>query len=284
MTFRYISNNGDAIEFGVASPYFADPDALLGYEFDFERSGTTISGIVIGGAERSLHITINADTEEEGADLLDKMARAFEYDVRLGVPGVIEIDGYTANAFVMAFEPFTDDSFGLYSVEIDASVVFIAAEWTRTTTHSFYKRSSSAQSAGVGYPHDYPHDYGCSVQHGIVSNPAPTPSDICITMYGPAVHPYVIIGGNRYEVDVTVEDGGLLIIDGATKTDRSIVLRSQTGVETNAFSFRRGVQKPGSGSFVFEQINPGLSIVEWSGTFGFDVEMFERRAMRRCSP
>ena len=85
------------------------------------------------------------------------------------------------------------------------------------------------------------------------------------------MNPYVIIGDNRYQVDATVPDRGLLVIDGRNRT---IVSYDEYGRSESAFS--RGVRSDGAN--VFANVPAGSSPVSWGGGFGFDVTLVEERS------
>lgn len=124
----------------------------------------------------------------------------------------------------------------------------------------------------LDYPHDYSYDYQKTSYTGDITPSVLTPSDVHLVIYGPAVNPYVIVGGNRYQVNVTVPSGGYVVVDGRDKT---IMLTLADGTVQNVFS--SGVRGGGSGggTYVFEKVPAGTSEVTYDGSFGFDLGWYE---------
>ena len=149
--------------------------------------------------------------------------------------------------------------------------------WTRSIVYQFF--AVSEQGTALDYPHDYPFDYGGQGQAGFVSSDTPYPCDFVLRVYGPATNPYVVIGGNRYEVDVTVPAGGLLVVDSEAPT---VELIQPGGAHSNVFDDTPDLGAD-DGAYIFAPIQPGDQQVSWDGTFGFDLVISERRDERTWS-
>ena len=124
----------------------------------------------------------------------------------------------------------------------------------------------------LDYPHDYQYDYQKTSYTESVTPSVLTPSDVHLVIYGPAVNPYVIVGGNRYQVNVTVPSGGYVIVDGRDKT---INLTLADGTVQNVFSSGVRGGGAGDGTYIFEKIPAGTSEVTYDGSFGFDLGWYE---------
>lgn len=148
----------------------------------------------------------------------------------------------------------------------DGDTVRIIAEVQPTITAEWQV------TPGLDYPHGYPHDYSESATSPDVESSVLTPSDVRIVVYGPAVNPYVIVGGNTYQVNVTVPSGGYLTIDGRDKT---IVLTLADGTTRNEFAAGVRGSGLGGGSYIFEPLQPGIQDVTWDGSFGLDFGWYE---------
>ena len=92
-----------------------------------------------------------------------------------------------------------------------------------------------------------------------------------IAFAGPCVQPYVIIGGNRYQVRSTVEAGQLLLVRGYGGKD--IAIRHSDGTERSAFA--QGVREPGAN--IFAEVPVGDSVASWSGSYNVSVTLYEER-------
>ena len=153
------------------------------------------------------------------------------------------------------------------TVPLDAQISVTAAV-TPTITAEW----QISRDAYLDYPHNYPHDYQKTSSTADVTPSVLTPSDVYLAVFGPAVNPYVIVGGNRYQVNVTVPAGGYLIVDGRDKT---IQLTLADGTVQNVFSSGVRGGGAGGGSYIFERVPAGTSEVTYDGSFGFDLGWYE---------
>ena len=148
------------------------------------------------------------------------------------------------------------------------AVVSITAEVTPTITAEW----QTSPDIYLDYPHDYPHDYMRTSYAESITPSVLTPSNVHFVIFGPAVNPYVIVGDNTYQVNVTVPAGGYLTVDGRDKT---IVLTLADGTIQNVFSAGVRGSGQGGGNYVFEPVAPGEQSVSWDGSFGFDFGWYE---------
>ncbi len=125
---------------------------------------------------------------------------------------------------------------------------------------------------GVGYPYDYPYDYVRSLVSNNIVCESTGSSDFRLLIYGEAVNPSVSIGGHVYAINGTVGKGETLLIDSLNK---SITLTTASGNKVNWFD------KRGRSHYIFEPIPSGKSPVYWSGEFGFDLTVIEKRSEPR---
>jgi hypothetical protein len=123
--------------------------------------------------------------------------------------------------------------------------------------------------SGAGYPYDYPYDYALPLFSGDIVCDSIGSSGFRLLIYGEAVNPSVIIGGHIYAINGTVGKGETLLIDSQKKT---ITLTTATGSNINWFD------KRGRNNYIFEPIPTGVNGVRWSGDFGFDLTVIEKRS------
>lgn len=164
------------------------------------------------------------------------------------------------------------------AVTYDGVFTCYGNRWCRSSTIEFYPTGAHG-TTGLDYPHDYPFDFMAPAS-GIktITVDSYGPCDFMMVVYGPCENPSVNIGGNVHKVNVTVPSGALLFIDSTEKRQpgAEIFMRASDGTITNCFSSREKGQ-PGSGTYIFEQIQPGTQVVTWAGTFSFDLEIIESR-------
>lgn len=130
----------------------------------------------------------------------------------------------------------------------------------------------TSPSVWLDYPHDYEYDFLARSAAASVETSVLTDCDVRLVIYGQCDNPYVVIGGNRYQVNCGVPAGAYLTIDGREKT---IILTLEDGTTVNVFGDGVRGSGLGSGEYVFEPIQPGAQNVEWDGSFGFDLGWYE---------
>lgn len=127
----------------------------------------------------------------------------------------------------------------------------------------------SGGETGASYPHDYPFNYGSSTTAKVIVNPGFVASNFRLAVDGPCINPAVTIGGNLYQVNVTVASGEYLKIDSSAKT---VTLYGSSGTQTNVFNSRNRE------AYIFEKIPAGTNAVVWSGDFNFEITLLEERS------
>ena len=125
---------------------------------------------------------------------------------------------------------------------------------------------------GADHPFDYAYDYAVTVNGRTIQCDSAGKNEFRILIYGPAINPYITIGGHKYAINGTISEGETLLIDSITKT---ITLTTATGSKVNWFD------KRSRDSYIFNPIPAGNSAVLWSGNFGFDLTVIEKRSEPR---
>ena len=122
---------------------------------------------------------------------------------------------------------------------------------------------------GADYPYDYSYDYAVSINGRIINCDSVGKSEFRLLIYGSAVNPSITIGGNRYAINGSIAEGETLLIDSSQRT---ITLTTATGNKVNWYD------KRDRESYIFEPIPPGNNSVLWSGEFGFELTVIEKRS------
>lgn len=123
-----------------------------------------------------------------------------------------------------------------------------------------------------GYPFDYSYDYAVAVNGRIINCDSVGNNEFRLLIYGQAVNPSISIGGHTYAINGEIDAGETLLIDSISKT---ITLTTKTGSNINWYDKRN------RDSYIFEPIKPGNNSVLWSGAFGFDLTVIEKRSEPR---
>ena len=125
---------------------------------------------------------------------------------------------------------------------------------------------------GADHPYDYAYDYAVFINGRTIKCDSVEKNEFRILIYGEAINPSITIGGHKYAINGTIAEGETLLIDSITKT---ITLTTETGSKINWFA------KRDTDNYIFEPIPPGNHAVLWSGAFGFDLTVIEKRSEPR---
>ena len=144
--------------------------------------------------------------------------------------------------------------------------------WSKAVRHSL-PAPTMLSDGWLDLPCDAPYDVKQGSMARILTVRTARPCEWRWIVYGPAANPYVIIDGNRHEVDVTVPAGSRLELD---TRDRTVFLIGQTGARTNVFDARlRG--NDGSGHYAFKPIPNGFLTVSSDDSVSFDIVVYDER-------
>lgn len=265
---RYETASGGSWRFAGGSSLYS-----IG-AFGWER---TADGRAVRSEAREIkgQLAFAAGTSREEADRLLALACA---DMDAGTPGALSVGGWRMRCYLIKIEPSVlTGSNALFDVTLHAP----DPVWERETVTQLLPGSGTEVSAEtLDYPHGHPHDYGAGTSAGAVLRvPGPLPCGLHVRFYGYAVSPYVKVGGNTYQVNVTVPDGAYLEVDPARKASMagdSVRLVGRYGDVQNVFSKRlRGAE--GSGTYIFQPVEPGEQTVTWPQDIGVDLGIVERR-------
>nr|DAI14816.1 MAG TPA: tail protein [Caudoviricetes sp.] len=206
--------------------------------------------------------------------MLDLLRRLADADMASGEPGTLIADGeWEAGAWIAKSEP---QSITPTMVETQLTIVLADGMWRRGATEHHDPRTDKA-GGDLDHPYDYPHDYAGMSILDTVTNTTGMPQPVKLTIFGPCINPYIIIGTNRYEVDATIPAGSRLEVDAASDS-RTVTMISDTGLRTNLFGKAvRGAGR-GSGTYIFEPLPHGTSTISWAGGFEFDLTAIEERS------
>ena len=244
---------------------------LFSHEWDYESEGQRVWGLRLDARRLTLPIGMLDGTLAERTELF----QTFEADARSGVCGRLEFHGYVLECLPVAASL---DAWWFADGIEERTVTLVAPRplWARDESHSFMPtpEDQGTASAGLDYPHDYAHDWGRTTEmERVITVGTAGESEFRLIVYGPATDPYVIIAGNRYEVDVSVPSGSRLELDTRDRTIRRI---GSSGDVTNCYAARvRG--RRGGGSYAFQPLPGGRHVITCNGTFGFDIIIHDER-------
>ena len=276
--FEYRSSSGATFALaGDDSPYWADPDDLRSWEFDYEVANLRVTRFTRDLREVELHISCMAEPGD-GRALMEALDRALERDTKTGEPGTLELDGYVMPVFCVGNVLDGDGSFADTEMERTVRFVYAQPEWVREDAFR-YEKASEDYDAALAFPFDFAADMQAARLRDMADNDTGAPADIRLDIDGPCTNPAVTVAGNIYEVDVTVPAGATLTIDGRDRTKIPLVLAD--GSVHNVFANRRRGAR-GSGAYCFERVPEGALSVEWDNSFSFTLTVYDARGCPPC--
>ncbi len=263
----YISGTGAAeVCLDCRSALAGTAEGIRGREWGYSIGYRSIAAATRAARECSLSVTF--------LDLAvaDELRRLADRDVAMATPGTLAIDGWSQRAYITAAEP---SSISRAHMAAKLTVVLLDGVWRKGHTVAFEQlTATSGDGEFLDLPYDLPYDLGVPSTRRYVDVGEWGAAPLRFVVYGPCVNPAVRIDGNWYRVDVTVPDGGYLVVDPLA-TPRSVTLVAADGSTADAFAKARRGNGSGSGEYIFQPASPGVHEVEWDRSYGFDLTWYE---------
>ena len=203
-------------------------------------------------------------------EAMDALREAADADVINRTPGTFVAQGeWRQRGFILESRP-KNIHFGRLSASL--TLALLDGAWWRVKSISLMPGSGTQSASGLDYSYDYDHDYSQPETGGKVNTGSLVPCKPKLVFYGPVTNPYVIIAGNRYEVEATVAAGARVEVDGKEKT---VKLIAEDGTVVDKFADAHRGSGEGGGEYIFETIPPGDNDITWDDSFGVDVGWYE---------
>lgn len=266
-SLRYVSGTGSlAVEMDGPSTFSGTAAGIRGREWAYSIGYRSLAGVSRPARECSLSVAF-ADGREA-----DCMRRLADRDMLNGTPGRLVAEGWEQRCYIVKSD--VGAVFGGFH-SADLTVVLLDGVWRKGHTVAFEQlTATSGDGEFLDLPYDLPYDLGVPSTRRYVDVGEWGAAPLRFVVYGPCVNPAVRIDGNWYRVDVTVPDGGYLVVDPLA-TPRSVTLVAADGSTTDVFAKARRGNGLGSGEYVFQPASPGVHEVEWDRSFGFDLTWYE---------
>lgn len=215
---------------------------------------------------------VSLDIMAVDRDDLAELSRVLDRDAMAGAPGLLVVDGeWEARAVATDQDASTVTP---WLVEASVSFVLVDGAWRREA-RSEYMPATGSEGSDLDLPHDLPCDLLPPQPAVRVIVGGTSPAHFKLVVYGHATNPYIIIGGNRYQVDATVPSGGYMVVDSLAGT---VEITDADGGVSNAFGAARRGTGSGGGEYIFERLRPGENAVSWDNSFGFALTVYEEEA------
>lgn len=268
---RYTSASGKTMELDGPVVYVGTAAGLRSRAWQYELGFRELYSARRGAREVELEIAAPYAQA-------DAFRRLTEADMAAQMPGTFAVGEWRQAAYIAASEP---QIIGGGDVLSTLAVLLMEGYWWRLEEIDFHIPSGGGLGGHLDYPYDLPTDFGKMPDRDSVESSTLTPSNIRLTIYGPAVNPYVIIGANRYQVDVTVPSGSRLVVDGKAATIETV---SSSGIVADRFADGVRGTGLGGGAYIFEPLQPGPQTVSWDGSFEFTLGWYEEEGSPPWKP
>ena len=271
MTLYYEGSDGSRIDLMGDGIYAQDPENLTANKWEY----STISGVNgLGRVKRfykdtqeaKLNLDIMADNADEFNQIMYKLHRTFDRDIRRMKPGKLWWNDFCKEVF--AVETSQNEFDELFEA-VNREVTFISVYpyWVRRITYQ-YGTNITNVDAGLDYDHDYDFDYGMEEITEVIQNDCIDSANFEMKFYGPIENPAVTIGGHAYEVLTTLAEGDYVTVNSLTK---KILQYDAYGNVENVFHLRN------RDSYIFEKIPEGETAIARSKDHMLDITIFDER-------
>lgn len=270
----YTNHQGRSITFGD-DPLNYFKHGLFDYEWSYSERNGRVSSFDKPLQEKDFPVGVFAETEEEGLAARNAIYEVADVDVMMRKPGTLRIGEWELLCYIIRSQA---DMYWISDkiCELHLTVLAEKPNWIRKRTKHFSFRSEEAEKSDfLNYPYNYPYNYTRRWTTQKIINESMAPCDFILRIYGVAEDPYVMIGDNLYQVNVTVPNGSRLEINSREQT---IEIIDSVGRITNAYDARK-LGKKGRGNYIFEKIPVGYSAVLWANDFIFDLVLIEERGV-----
>lgn len=259
----------DGLENGV----YLNQGDLRDYSWSYDKINSRISRFYQGITNRKIPLMIMCNTDEDAVQIKNRLHDLAESDIASKLPGKVYAGEYYTNGYITASKKgdyLTDKRL----CKLDLTLTSDDPAWYREQVYTFIPGGDSEVSGGTGtdYPYDYPYDYALYFKGRNIVCDAVGGSAFRLLIYGTTENPTINIGGHTYTVNGMVGPGETLLVDSLART---ITLTTASGQNVNWFD------KRGRDSYIFEPIPAGKNTVSWSGMFGFDLTVIEKRSEPR---
>ena len=196
---------------------------------------------------------------------IDQLHEDFEADIRNMTPGKITWGDWYIQCYIIESSTEPAEQWTENTISIFCPRPF----WVKEEFKMFSADANTA-STFLDYSFDFSYDYW--------SGPAgsetwvrshPFPSDFQLTIFGEAAQPTIYINGHRYGLTEGLEEDEYVTIDSRNHT---IIKTNADSTTENYFDYRDKTES------IFELIPGGSLTLEWEGSFGFNLRIYDERS------
>ena len=279
MKIFYENSKGHRLELSRWPLMLQEPERLFAHEWSYDTIGNTgtptgINSFYKGVTEKTAEVSVFAKDEAEFKSAIDGFHRIVDIDPPQKSPGKLYIDEEQyMRCYIFATEMANWD-YGFDSVDFSIRLVTDYPYWITEKKVSFYPAASESTDGSRDYPYGYPYGYKPTGVREYLTNTHYSPVPFTMQVFGPCINPRIEINKHVYEVLVTLQKDEYLDIC-ALVGKHTVVKVSKDGTQVSCFNLRNWE------SSLFKPIPEDTSTVEWNGSFGFDITLYEERSEPR---
>lgn len=268
MEIYYINSRGDLLYLDRKPYYMTQDTDLFDSSWKYEESNRVVDNVYKGIEEKKMQIAIIGENEPDCHNKIDELLDCVEIDTANNANGKLYVGDYYINCYFVEDKKKPEYISNNHAL-IELKLVQKNPYWIKETL-SKYRYEDKQSTSGYDYPYDYPHSYGINNGfYGSLENSHFAESNFVMIIYGYAVNPCVVIGGNIYRLNCTIKEGDRVVINSA---DQTITLIHANDQRENAFRYRDQTND------IFRKIQPGTSSVLWNAKFDFDIWLCTERS------
>lgn len=265
--FVYKNHMNEELRFGEGGIY-ANSNDLHDFAWSTTSKNNRITGFNRGIVAKTVPVVIKCISEEEGTRIRNMLFEYAEKDVLSMQYGKISIGDYYLKCYVTDSKKtdyLADKSLMKVSLGISTDLPY----WIKETKNIFRPLKESKTGKNLDFNFDFPFDFYNGMSNMTLLNEAITDADFEMIVYGKCENPEIMIDGQKYIVHCQLGSGEYLVINSLTK---KIYKVKNDGEKVNQYHLQD------TDWYIFQKISSGKHTVSWSGLFGFDITLFERRS------
>lgn len=291
--FCYVNSNYTGVnDYGLIDltklPFVGElSNNLFEFKWTPKTQGQAVQKVVAFGKtmiEKKFKVVIGDTPYETDAVKTENYAENLEYflqttdvDINNVKMGRLYVGDYFLECYIIASGK-PKRYLGTNKTMIECTLLCEHGNWQKEETsiyraNTFDEQDEYAQ-IGFIYPHGYPYNYASKYGKNYLVNESYMNTNFEITFYGAAVNPEITIGGNLYQMMVTLGVDDYLKIN--SKTKRCMLYRGD-GTTENVFKYRN------KENYIFEPIKGGKNAVLLSPQANVDVKLFIERSEPKWS-
>lgn len=271
---KYVASSGNV--------YDLKTDGLLTksanfHKWDWDTVGTSLQyGVRVANFSRKplaystlLYFTGSYNDRKAMCDALHE---DFELDVRNMTPGRIIWGDYYIECFIKSSSTYPNE----INIWTDNEITIYCPYpfWIKEETKTFMPDVAQVGQTFLDYEFDYEYDYYYAPGTATWTRSFPFPAEFQLVIFGSCTNPRVLIDGYPYQIFATLGATEYAVIDSRKNT---VIKYNENGTQTNIFDLRNKSES------VFQQMPAGTLTFNWSGTFGFDLTIYQERSEPRWS-